>query len=132
MNFKDLQFSIGKLTTGAYSHLAKKNPLQKQDTKALSSWIFEERNALYLMRMNGHQHNESNQAFNQWLKDELNENATNNKDLEDIGDKLLRLLTKQNEVEEAYAGKLFFFLLLIHVHYARRRYVLFEQERNFK
>ncbi|KAG2223664.1 hypothetical protein INT45_007242 [Circinella minor] len=105
MNFKDLQFSIGKLTTGAYSHLAKKNPLQKQDTKALSSWIFEERNALYLMRMNGHQHNESNQAFNQWLKDELNENATNNKDLEDIGDKLLRLLTKQNEVEEAYAAK---------------------------
>ncbi|KAI7847643.1 Eisosome component PIL1-domain-containing protein [Circinella umbellata] len=105
MNFKDLQFSIGKLTTGAYSHLAKKNPLQKQDTKALSSWIFEERNALYLMRMNGHQHNESNQAFNQWLKDEVNENATNNKDLEDIGDKLLRLLTKQNEVEEAYAAK---------------------------
>ena len=105
MNFRDLQFSIGKLTTGAYSHLAKKNPLQKQDTRALSSWIFEERNSLYIMKMLAYHRSETNQAFDQWIKDEVKEKPSDNKDLEDISDKLLKLLVKQNEIEENYAGK---------------------------
>ncbi|KAJ8655079.1 hypothetical protein O0I10_009286 [Lichtheimia ornata] len=106
MNFKDLQFSLGKLTNEAYSHLARKNPLQKQDTKTLSQWIFEERNELYVMRMLAYHHSETNKAMEAWIREECSgEKAKENKDLEDIGNKLLILLRKQTEIEEAYAAK---------------------------
>lgn len=73
MNFKDLQFSLGKFSTSAYSHLARKNPLMKQDTKALSNWIFEERNELYVMRMLAYHRTETNRAFVDWTKEERQE-----------------------------------------------------------
>lgn len=83
MNFKDLQFSLGKLTNEAYSHLARKNPLQKQDTKTLSQWIFEERNELYVMRMLAYHHSETNKAMEAWIREECSgEKAKENKDLE--------------------------------------------------
>lgn len=95
MNFKDLQFSLGKLTTGAYSHLAKKNPLQKQDTKALAAWIFEERNLLYVMRMLAYQHGETNRAFQDWIKEELREGKEDdNRDLEVVICLVLRTHTR--------------------------------------
>lgn len=83
MNFKDLQFSLGKLTNEAYSHLARKNPLQKQDTKTLSQWIFEERNELYVMRMLAYHHSETNKAMEAWIREECSgEKAKENRDLE--------------------------------------------------
>lgn len=82
MNFKDLQFSLGKLTTGAYSHFARNNPLQKQDTKALSAWIFEERNDLYVTRMRAYHHGETLRAFEHWIKEEHQEGKEDARDLE--------------------------------------------------
>ncbi|KAI8096513.1 Eisosome component PIL1-domain-containing protein [Halteromyces radiatus] len=106
MNFKDLQFSIGRLTTDMRSQLARNNPLQKQDTKALSMWIFNERNNLATMRTLNYQQSETNKVFQQWTKEELlNDKAENGRDIEDIGDKLVKLLEKQVEIEQQYAAK---------------------------
>ncbi|KAI8327697.1 Eisosome component PIL1-domain-containing protein [Chlamydoabsidia padenii] len=106
MNFKDLQYSIGKLTTDVRSQLARNNPLQKQDTKALSMWIFNERNNLAMMRTLAYQQAETIKVFQQWTKEELsNDKEENGRDIEDIGDKLVKLLEKQTEVEQQYAAK---------------------------
>lgn len=66
MNFKDLQFSLGKLSSDVKSHMAKKNPLHKQDTKALSVWIFQERNDLATMRTLAYRRGETNKSFREW------------------------------------------------------------------
>ncbi|KAI9316000.1 Eisosome component PIL1-domain-containing protein [Dichotomocladium elegans] len=106
MNFKDLQFSIGKLTTAAQSHIARKNPLQNQETKTLSGWIFEERNVLSNMRTLTYHHSETNKAMDEWINEECqNAKEEDNKDLKDIGSKLLVLFKKQIEIEEAYTAK---------------------------
>lgn len=67
MNFKDLQYSIGKLKSDVQSQLARNNPMQKQDTKSLSLWIFEERNDLASMRTLAYQRLETNKALKQWV-----------------------------------------------------------------
>ncbi|ORZ12243.1 Eisosome component PIL1-domain-containing protein [Absidia repens] len=106
MNFKDLQYSIGRLTTDVRGQLARNNPLQKQDTKALSMWIFNERNNLATMRTLAYQQSETNKVFQQWTKEELlNDKDENGRDIEDIGDKLVKLLEKQTEIEQQYAAK---------------------------
>lgn len=73
MNFKDLQYSIGKFKTDVQSQIAKSNPMQKQDTKSLSMWIFHERNDLASMRTLSYQRAETNRAIRQWVKDEIAE-----------------------------------------------------------
>ncbi|KAI9305798.1 hypothetical protein BJ944DRAFT_239335, partial [Cunninghamella echinulata] len=104
MNFKDLQYSIGRLTTDVRSQIVKKNPLQKQDTKSLSMWIYNERNNLASMRTLAYQHSETNKFFQQWTKEELlNDKGENGRDIEDIGDKLMKLLDKQVEIEQQFA-----------------------------
>ncbi|CAO3629988.1 unnamed protein product [Cunninghamella blakesleeana] len=106
MNFKDLQYSIGKLTTDVRSRIVEKNPLQKQDTKALSMWIFNERNNLASIRTLAYQYSETNKFFRQWTKEELlNDKGENGRDIEDIGDKLMKLLDKQVEIEQQFAAK---------------------------
>lgn len=83
MNFKDLQYSIGRLTTDVRSHMARNNPLQKQDTKALSMWIFNERNNLATMRTLAYQQSETIKVFQQWTKEELlNDKDDNGRDIE--------------------------------------------------
>ncbi|CAO3593341.1 unnamed protein product [Absidia cylindrospora] len=66
MNFKDLQFSLGKLSSDVKSHMAKNNPLHKQDTKALSVWIFQERNDLATMRTLAYRRGETTKSFREW------------------------------------------------------------------
>lgn len=80
MNFKDLQYSIGKLKSDVQTHLAKNNPMQKQDTKSLSLWIFEERNDLASMRTLGYQRSETNKALKTWVSEDMT--GENTKDLE--------------------------------------------------
>ncbi|KAI8990871.1 hypothetical protein BDF20DRAFT_6699 [Mycotypha africana] len=105
MNFKDLQFSIGKLKADVHSQIAKNNPLQKQDTKALSMWIFQERNDLATMRTKAYKQSETIKALKEWVKEEVaEETIDNSRDLEDlVGDKLCRLLDKQIEIEQEFA-----------------------------
>ncbi|KAI8374987.1 Eisosome component PIL1-domain-containing protein [Choanephora cucurbitarum] len=107
MNFKDLQYSIGKFKTDIHSQIVKSNPLQKQDTKALSLWIFQERNDLASMRTLAYERSETNKALKAWTQQECEEDKTeSSRDLEDIvGDKLFRLLNKQVEVEQEFANK---------------------------
>jgi hypothetical protein len=107
MNFKDLQFSIGKLKADVHSQIARNNPMQKQDTKALSLWIFQERNDLATLRTLAYQHSETNKALKGWIKEEIAEEKPENaRDLEDlVGDKMVRLFDKQVEIEQQYAGK---------------------------
>ncbi|CAO3589172.1 unnamed protein product [Absidia cylindrospora] len=106
MNFKDFQYSIGRLTTDVRSQLARNNPLQNQDTKALSMWIFNERNNLATMRTLAYQQSETIKVFQQWTKEELmNDKEEDGRDIEDIGDKLVKLLEKQTEIEQQYAAK---------------------------
>ncbi|ORX59006.1 hypothetical protein DM01DRAFT_1333599 [Hesseltinella vesiculosa] len=106
MNFKDLQFSIGRLTTDVHSKLARNNPLQKQDTKTLSMWIFNERNNLASMRTLAYQHSETNKMFKEWAKEELiNDKGESSRDIEDIGDKLVKLMDKQVEIAQQFANK---------------------------
>ncbi|KAG0759237.1 hypothetical protein G6F16_004235 [Rhizopus arrhizus] len=104
MNFKDLQYSIGKLKSDVQSQLARNNPMQKQDTKSLSLWIFEERNDLASMRTLAYQRLETNKALKQWVTEPTP--GINMQDLEDIvGDKLVRLFDKQVEIEQEFARK---------------------------
>ncbi|KAI8098904.1 Eisosome component PIL1-domain-containing protein [Halteromyces radiatus] len=101
MNFKDLQFSLGKLSSDVKSHMAKNNPLHKQDTKALSVWIFQERNDLATMRTLAYRRRETTKSFREWAtQPDQDDDFT---DLQDIGDKLATLLEKANEIEQQYA-----------------------------
>ncbi|KAI7889685.1 Eisosome component PIL1-domain-containing protein [Mucor mucedo] len=105
MNFKDLQFNIGKLSTNVKSHVAKNNPLQNPDTRALNLWLFEERDDLSNMRTNTYHHAETNKAFLDWVKEELvknKEDADYSQDIEDVGSALYTLLNKQVELERQY------------------------------
>ena len=67
MTFKDLHYSLGKFKTDVRSQLARKNPLQKPDTKALSMWIFEERNDLKAMRVSAYHRDETTKSFLDWI-----------------------------------------------------------------
>lgn len=83
MNFKDLQYSIGKFKADVHSQIAKNNPLQKQDTKALSLWIFQERNDLASMRTMTYERSETVKALKEWVKEEIEEEKLENaRDLE--------------------------------------------------
>lgn len=84
MNFKDLQFNIGKLTTNVKSQVARNNPLQNHDTRSLNLWLFEERNDLSFMRTTAYHHAETNKAFLEWIKDELEKNKQHENYSEDI------------------------------------------------
>lgn len=77
MAFRDLQFNIGKLTTNVKSQVAKNNPLQNQDTRALNLWLFEERNDLSNMKTTAYHHAETNKAFLEWVKEEQNKYQSN-------------------------------------------------------
>ncbi|CAO3589284.1 unnamed protein product [Absidia cylindrospora] len=69
-------------------------------------WIFNERNNLATMRTLAYQQSETNKVFQQWTKEELlNDKDENGRDIEDIGDKLVKLLEKQTEIEQQYAAK---------------------------
>ncbi|CEP08105.1 hypothetical protein [Parasitella parasitica] len=108
MNFKDLQFNIGKLTTNVKSQVAKNNPLQNQDTRSLNLWLFEERNDLAFMKTTAYHHAETNRAFLEWIKDELIKNKKHvnySEDIEDIGSTLSKLLDKQVELEKQYTER---------------------------
>lgn len=70
MNFKDLQYSISKLTTQVQSQVARNNPLQNQDTRSLNYWLFQERNELATLRTKAYQQLETNKAFMDWVNDE--------------------------------------------------------------
>lgn len=84
MNFKDLQFNIGKLTTNVKSQVAKNNPLQNHDTRSLNLWLFEERDDLSNMRTNAYHHAETNKAFLDWVKEELIKNKQDQDYSQDI------------------------------------------------
>ncbi|KAI7904192.1 uncharacterized protein BX663DRAFT_432177 [Cokeromyces recurvatus] len=107
MNFKDLQYSIGKFKADVHSQIAKKNPLQKQDTKALSTWISQERYDLASMKTVAYERSETVKALKDWIKEEAAEEKSENaQDLEDIvGNKLCYLLDKQIEIEQEFAGR---------------------------
>ncbi|KAI9262168.1 hypothetical protein BDA99DRAFT_69535 [Phascolomyces articulosus] len=96
MTFKDLHYSLGKFKTDVRSQLARKNPLQNQDTKALSMWIFEERNDLKAMRVSAYHRNETTKAFLDWIDEH------DDPDLQDIGGKLAQLIEMHTEVEHEY------------------------------
>lgn len=78
MTFKDFQFSYNKFKTDVQSQLAKNNPMQKQDTKTLSMWIFQERSDLATMRTMAYQRTETNKALKEWVKEEVEEEKTEN------------------------------------------------------
>ncbi|KAL7335252.1 lipid-binding protein [Mucor circinelloides] len=108
MNFKDLQFNIGKLTTNVKSQVARNNPLQNHDTRSLNLWLFEERNDLSFMRTTAYHHAETNKAFLEWIKDELEKNKQHenySEDIEDVGSTLALLLDKQVELEKQYTER---------------------------
>lgn len=67
---KDLHYSLGKIKTDVWSKLAKQNPLQTPDTKALSLWIFEERNDLAALRLSAYHQQETRKAFLSWTEEE--------------------------------------------------------------
>ncbi|ORX63184.1 hypothetical protein DM01DRAFT_1267041, partial [Hesseltinella vesiculosa] len=66
MTFKDLQYSIGKLSSDVQSHMAKNNPLHNQNTKALSVWISHERHDLAAMKTLAYQKQDTNNSFREW------------------------------------------------------------------
>ncbi|KAF7728392.1 hypothetical protein EC973_006200 [Apophysomyces ossiformis] len=106
MKYKDLQYSLGKIGADVRSQLASSNPLQKQDTKGLSLWIYGERNDLASLRTLLYQRSKTNKAFEEWTKEESQESGgKEGRDLEDIGNKLVKLLEKQLEIEQTYAEK---------------------------
>ncbi|GAN01336.1 hypothetical protein MAM1_0006d00769 [Mucor ambiguus] len=108
MNFKDLQFNIGKLTTNVKSQVARNNPLQNHDTRSLNLWLFEERNDLSFMRTTAYHHAETNKAFLEWIKDELEKNKLHenySEDIEEVGSTLALLLDKQVELEKQYTER---------------------------
>ncbi|KAL9541453.1 hypothetical protein MBANPS3_009115 [Mucor bainieri] len=108
MNFKDLQFNIGKLTTNVKSQVARNNPLQNHDTRSLNLWLFEERNDLSFMRTTAYHHAETNKTFLEWIKDELEKNKLHenySEDIEEIGSTLALLLDKQVELEKQYTER---------------------------
>lgn len=108
MNFKDLQFNLNKLTSNAKSQVAKKNPLQNHDTRALNLWLFEERNDLASIKTSAHHHAETNKAFLEWVKEEMVKNEKSEKysqDIQDIGSTIFTLLNKQVELEREYTEK---------------------------
>ncbi|KAI9483813.1 MAG: hypothetical protein EXX96DRAFT_479249 [Benjaminiella poitrasii] len=85
MNFKDLQYSIGKFKADVHSQIAKNNPLQKQDTRALSLWISQERYDLASMRTVAYERSETVKALKNWIKEEMvEEKPENARDLEVI------------------------------------------------
>lgn len=124
MNFKDLQYSISKLTTQVQSQVARNNPLQNQDTRSLNYWLFQERNELATLRTKAYQQLETSKAFMDWVNDESVKYEqdkeyrikVNNKykrrgclilnyALQDVGEALCNLFNKQVELEQCYAGK---------------------------
>lgn len=85
MSLKGLQFSYNKFKTDVQSQIAKNNPMQKQDTKSLSLWIFQERSDLATMRTMAYQKTETVKALKDWVKEEVEEEKTENgRDLEVI------------------------------------------------
>lgn len=102
MNFKDLQFSIGKFKADVSSQLAKNNPLQKQDTKTLSLWIFQERNDLASMRTMAYERSETNKALKQWVKEEVDEEKRENG--RDLEVRMKHRIYKDNPSDRAMLG----------------------------
>ncbi|KAI8079687.1 uncharacterized protein B0P05DRAFT_445908, partial [Gilbertella persicaria] len=104
MNFKDLQYNIGKLTTNVKSQVARNNPLQSQDTRSLNLWLFEECNDLAFMKKTAYHHGETNKAFLEWIHDDVYKNSDLNysEDMQDIGEALASILEKQVQLEQEY------------------------------
>ncbi|KAL0075645.1 Eisosome component PIL1-domain-containing protein [Phycomyces blakesleeanus] len=102
---KDLQYSLSRLTTDVRTQMVRNNPLQRQDTKALSMWIYKERTDLASMRSLSYQHSETNRMLMEWATEERQEAGPDSRDLEDIVSKLCKLLDKQVDLEKQYAGK---------------------------
>ncbi|KAG2178851.1 hypothetical protein INT43_001697 [Umbelopsis isabellina] len=98
MAFRDLQHQLGKLTSEVKTQIAKNNPLQNEETKDISMWIFQERNILAETKTLAYEHGEANKLMYKWAKEE-------GQDLEDIGAKLSKLLNKQTEIEQEFAAK---------------------------
>ncbi|KAI8577846.1 hypothetical protein K450DRAFT_273505 [Umbelopsis ramanniana AG] len=98
MAFRDFQHSLGKLTSEVKSQIAKNNPLQNEETKKMSMWIFQERNILAETKTLAYEHGEANKLMKAWAADE-------GQDIEDISDKLFQLLNKQMQIEQEFAAK---------------------------
>ncbi|KAG0171639.1 hypothetical protein DFQ28_000656 [Apophysomyces sp. BC1034] len=105
MNFKDLQVAWGNLGNEVRTQIARNNPLQRQDTKAISMWIFEERNDLAAMRTMAHHRRETNKTFEEWLGEEQKQFGEDATDLEDVGGKLHKLLDKMADIEQEFSDK---------------------------
>ncbi|KAH8554360.1 Eisosome component PIL1-domain-containing protein [Umbelopsis sp. PMI_123] len=98
MAFRDLQHSLGKLTSEVRTQIARNNPLQNEETKNISMWIFQERNILAETKTLAYEHGEANKLLKTWATEE-------GADIEDIGDKLFQLLNKQTQIEQEFAAK---------------------------
>ncbi|KAL1935083.1 hypothetical protein VTP01DRAFT_4223, partial [Rhizomucor pusillus] len=96
---KDLHYSLGKIKADVCSRLAKQNPLQTPDTKALSLWIYEERNDLAALRLSAYHQQETRKAFLSWIEEE---GEDGNEDIQNIGEKLAALMEKQQEIDNEY------------------------------
>ncbi|CEG84222.1 hypothetical protein RMATCC62417_18059 [Rhizopus microsporus] len=106
MNFKDLQYSISKLTTQVQSQVARNNPLQNQDTRSLNYWLFQERNELATLRTKAYQQLETNKAFMNWVNDEsVKYEQDKEYRIKDVGEALCSLFNKQVELEQCYADE---------------------------
>lgn len=84
MSLKDLQFNIGKLTSKVKTQVAKNNPLQDQDARALNLWLFEERNHLAMSKTTAFHENETNRAFLEWIQEDLAKNKDHDNYCEDM------------------------------------------------
>ncbi|KAG0744800.1 hypothetical protein G6F16_006718 [Rhizopus arrhizus] len=104
MSFKDLQYSISKLTTNVQSQVARNNPLQNPDTKCLNYWLFQERNELAVLKTKTYQHTETNKAFREWVDEEREKNKDTDyeDDIKQVGGALYDLFDKQSELEQNY------------------------------
>ncbi|KAI9283996.1 hypothetical protein BC943DRAFT_280236 [Umbelopsis sp. AD052] len=70
MAFRDFQHSLGKLTSEVKSQIAKNNPLQNEETKKMSMWIFQERNILAETKTLAYEHGEANKLMKAWAAEE--------------------------------------------------------------
>jgi hypothetical protein len=114
MNFKDLQFSLGKLSSDVKSHMAKKNPLYKNDTKVLSVWIFQERNDLATMRTLAYRRGETNTSFREWTTNG-HEQWNEDDEYTDLQVKTIYFI-KGTRLSLISLSLCFFFFLCIHTH----------------
>ncbi|KAG1472081.1 hypothetical protein G6F56_001751 [Rhizopus delemar] len=107
MSFKDLQYSISKLTTDVQSQVARNNPLQNNDTRCLNYWLFQQRNELAALKTRSYQHLETNKAFKEWVYEESLKHKDKDYagDIKEVGGALYALFEKQSELDQQYINE---------------------------